>query len=144
MVGLMEKQAVIRVKENFPQHTKRVLVADDSEVIRQRLKSLISDIEVVELVGEAEDTQSAIQLWQSTKPDIVILDLRMPGGGGTKVLREIKIQSPETVVIILTNYPYMAYHKKCTELGADYFFDKALEFDKVKDILIGGEESGLK
>ena len=136
----MEKVVAIPVRENPRQYTKRVLIVDDSEVIRQRLRSLISDTENVELAGEAEDTQSAIDLWQSTNPDIVILDLRMPGGGGINVLREIKKQSPETMVVILTNYPYIAYRKRCIELGADYFFDKSLEFGKVKDIVLRGEK----
>ena len=113
---------------------KRVLIVDDSEVIRQRLVSLISDIEGVELAGEAVDVQSAIRQWQSIKPDIVILDLRMPDGGGINVLREIKKQSHETVVAVLTNYPLVAYRKRCAEFGADFFFDKATEFEKVKTI----------
>jgi len=53
---------------------------------------------------------------------------------GINVLRKIKKQSPETVVVILTNYPYAAYRKHCTELGADFFFDKSTEFEKIKSI----------
>ena len=121
--------------EKTASQTTRVLMADDSKVIRQRLKLLIKDSNNVELVGEAEDARTAVRLWQSTRPDVVVLDLRMPGGGGIHALREIKKQSPETLVIILTNYPYAAYRKRCTELGADYFLDKSLEFAKVKDIL---------
>ena len=134
----MVEEIALPVGENSNQNTervlKRILIVDDSEVIRQRLSSLISDTEGVELVGEAVDTQSAIRLWQSTNPDIVILDLRIPGDGGISVLRELKRQSPETVVAVLTNYPYVAYRKRCAELGANFFFDKSTEFEKVKTI----------
>ena len=130
----MGEEVALLVRENSRQYTKRVLIVDDSKVIRERLSSLISDTVGVELAGEAEDTQSAIHLWQSTKPDMVILDLRIPGGGGINVLSRIKKQSPETVVVILTNYPYVAYRKRCAELGADFFFDKSTEFEKVKSI----------
>ena len=101
----MVEEIALPVGENSNQNTervlKRILIVDDSEVIRQRLSSLISDTEGVELIGEAVDTQSAIRLWQSTNPDIVILDLRIPGDGGISVLRELKRQSPETVVAVL-------------------------------------------
>ncbi len=134
----MVEEIALPVGENSNQNTervlKRILIVDDSEVIRQRLSSLISDTEGVELIGEAVDTQSAIRLWQSTNPDIVILDLRIPGDGGISVLRELKRQSPETVVAVLTNYPYVAYRKRCAELGANFFFDKSTEFEKVKTI----------
>ena len=134
----MVEEIALPVRENSNQNTervlKRILIVDDSEVIRQRLSSLISDTEGVELIGEAVDTQSAIRLWQSTNPDIVILDLRIPGDGGISVLRELKRQSPETVVAVLTNYPYVAYRKRCAELGANFFFDKSTEFEKVKTI----------
>lgn len=60
---------------------KRVLIVDDASIIRKRLASLIHNQENVELVGEAVDAESAIELYQTKKPCVVILDLRIPGGG---------------------------------------------------------------
>jgi len=51
------------------------------------------------------------------------------------VLQEIKRDKPSCKVIVLTNYPYREYRKKCMELGADFFFDKATEFDKIPEVL---------
>ena len=113
---------------------RRVLIADDSAVIQQRLCSLIAEMNGLEVVGVAQDAQEAIQQHKALRPDIVILDIRMPGGGGISALEAIKKHSPETTVVVLTNYPYVAYRKRCAELGVDYFFDKSTEFEKVKSI----------
>jgi len=114
--------------------SKRVLIADDSAVIQQRLCSLIADMNGLEVAGIAQDAQEAIQQHEALRPDIVILDIRMPRGGGLRALEAIKKLSPETKVVVLTNYPYVAYRKRCAELGVDYFFDKSTEFEKVKSI----------
>ncbi len=113
---------------------KRVLIVDDSKVIRDRLVSMLSKIEEVEIVGEAINTHEALLLYQSTNPDFVILDIRIPGGGGFNVLQEIKNKTLATKVAVLTNYPYCTYRKHCMELGADFFFSKSTEFEKVKTI----------
>ena len=69
------------------------------------------------------------------KPDAVILDIRLPGRSGIQVLKEIKAAHPETVVIMLTNYDFDQYRRQCLQLGADYFFNKTLEFEKVMTVL---------
>lgn len=112
---------------------KRVLIVDDSKVIRDRLVSMLSKIKEVEIVGEAINTHEALLLYQSTNPDFVILALGIPGGG-LNVLQEIKNKTPATKVAMLTNYPYCTYRKYCMELGADFFFSKSTEFEKVKTI----------
>jgi DNA-binding NarL/FixJ family response regulator len=58
----------------------------------------------------------------------------MNGGRGIEVLKYIKKIEPVTLVIILTNYPYPQYLKKCMDLGADFFFDKSTEFEKVTEV----------
>jgi DNA-binding NarL/FixJ family response regulator len=65
----------------------------------------------------------------------VILDIRMPGGSGIDVLENIKKTNAAPVVIVLTNYPYPQYRKKCMALGAEYFFDKTTEFEKVTEVI---------
>lgn len=113
----------------------KILIADDSFLIRERLKELLSDILKIEDFIEAENSVETIQLISETIPDIVILDIRMPGGGGLEVLKKINKKSLPIKIIVFTNYPYPQYKKKCFELGADYFFDKATEFEKVKEVI---------
>ena len=113
----------------------KILIADDSFLIRERLKELLSDILKIEDFIEAENSVETIKLISETIPDIVILDIRMPRGGGLEVLNKINKKSLPIKIIVFTNYPYPQYKKKCFELGADYFFDKATEFEKVKEMI---------
>lgn len=113
---------------------KKVLIIDDSEVIRNRLIYLLSEIKGINVVGQARNVAGGYALYCSLNPDIIILDIRMPGESGISLLQKIKQNSPQTTIAILTNFPYIAYRKRCIELGADFFFDKSTEFEKVKSI----------
>lgn len=121
----------------------KVLIADDSEFIRQRIVDMLSEIEGVVVVGQACEGQEALDLFYETHPDIVILDIRMPKRNGIEVLSEIKKDRCQSVVIMLTNYPFEQYRLRCMEAGSDYFFDKSSEFEKVLDVLKNYRESGL-
>lgn len=113
----------------------KVLIADDSALVRERLAALVSDIEGVEIVGLAANAPEAIEIIQRLDPDVVILDIRMPGGNGIQVLEAIKADEAGPVVIMLTAFPYPQYRDKCLAAGADYFFDKASEFDRVVPVI---------
>ena len=115
----------------------RVVIADDSSVVRERLTAMLSDVEEVETIGQAQDVGDAIDSFEELKPDAVILDIQMPGGSGIDVLKHIKKEQPDTVVIILTNYPYPQYRKECMDEGADFFFDKSLEFERAVEVCKG-------
>lgn len=115
----------------------KVLIADDSGEVRERIKMLLSEVEMIEVIGEADNVQQAIEHIRQQGPDVVILDIRMPGGNGIDVLREIEKNDQAPVVIMLTNYPYPQYKRKCMDAGADFFFDKSREFEKVVEVLRG-------
>ncbi len=108
----------------------KVLVADDSQPIRKRLVERLLSQPGIE-VAEAVDTPEALQRIELFRPDVAVLDIRMPGGGGIKALEAIKTSHPDITVIIMTNYPYAQYRRKCLDAGADFFFDKSTEFEKV-------------
>lgn len=111
-----------------------VVIADDSAAVRERLVSMLSELKGVEVTGQAQNVEEAIASIRTLKPRAVILDIRMPGGSGINVLQNIKREQPSPVVIILTNYPYLQYRKKCLEAGADFFFDKSTEFNKIPQV----------
>lgn len=113
----------------------KVLIADDSEVVCERLTATLSEIAGIEIIGKAGDTPEAIDSIHQLHPDAVILDIRMPGGSGIEVLKSIKKTNASPVIIVLTNYPYPQYRKTCMTLGADFFFDKSTEFEKVAQAL---------
>lgn len=112
----------------------KVFIVDDSLVLRERLEEMLSDLPTIEIMGYAQDVSEAITSIKKLNPDVVILDIRMPGGSGIDVLQDIKKDNQAPVVIMLTNYPYPQYRKKCMDLGADFFFDKSTEFEKINAI----------
>jgi len=109
----------------------RILIADDSVIVRERLINLLIELQGVEIIGQAEDAMEARGLAEKLKPDLAILDLRMPKGSGADVLFDLKRLVPSPKVIMLTNYPHAENRKKCMEGGADFFLDKSTEFQKV-------------
>jgi two-component system, NarL family, response regulator DevR len=121
----------------------RVLVADDSTQIRERILKLLSEVEKAEVVGVASDGIEAIEETRDLKPDLVILDLHMPRVGGFDILPTIKAVRPPPLVMVLTNYASNRHREVATRLGADYFFDKSVEFDKAIEVIesLAGSET---
>jgi len=113
----------------------RILIADDSKIYRTYIIDLLSRIEGIEIAGQAEDSPSAVEAIERLKPDVAILDIRMPGGDGILALETIKRNKVNPKTIMFTNYPYPQYRKKCMDAGADYFFDKSTEFEKLVETL---------
>jgi DNA-binding NarL/FixJ family response regulator len=113
----------------------RVLIADDSPVVRERLRTMLSEIDGIQIAGEAQDVIEAEDRVERLKPDVLILDIRLPGGNGIEVLKRIKEKKSACAVIMLTNYPYPQYRQASMAAGADFFFDKSTEFERVTDVL---------
>jgi DNA-binding NarL/FixJ family response regulator len=109
----------------------RVIVVDDSPVVRVRLVNLLSEAGGVRVVAEAWDGFEAVRLVRLHAPDAVILDLNLPGMSGLEVLAIVKREPLPPVVIVLTNHPLERYRAECLRNGADFFFDKSNDFDRV-------------
>ena len=112
-----------------------VYIVDDSDVMRERLRELISDIGGIEVTGQSGNPFDALDRIKADHPDIVILDIRLPGKNGIEVLKDIKRESPTPIVIMITNYPYRQYRQGCMTAGADYFFSKIDEFELIAQAL---------
>lgn len=82
----------------------RVLLVDDHEVVRLGLRTVLEDLEDVEVIGETGSAEGAITLCEQHKPDVVIMDIRMPGNSGIQACQTIVERWPETQVIMLTSY----------------------------------------
>jgi len=109
----------------------KILIADDSSVILSRLKNTMEENPKVNLIGEANNAGEISNFLKFVMPDVISLDIMMPGKSGIEVLMEIKKDYPSVKVIMLTNQSESYYRKLCMSLGADYFFDKSTEFTKV-------------
>jgi DNA-binding NarL/FixJ family response regulator len=113
----------------------KVLIVDDSKIVCKGLQQMLSNIADVEIVGQAHNSQDVFTSISESNPDVVILDIRLPGRSGIDVLKDIREKKLTTRVIMLTNYPYPQYRKKCEELGADYFFDKVTEIEEIPRVI---------
>ncbi len=112
-----------------------IAIVDDSEVIRQRIADKLASMEGIEVVWQAEDLGSSFDGLNKKIPDAVILDIQLPSGSGIEFLEHIKHNHKGIVAIMLTNYPINQFRKKCIDAGADFFFDKTTEFEKVFCVL---------
>jgi len=115
-------------------HKTKVFIVDDSLIVREHLVTMLDELAGIEIVGQAENVAEAISGIRILQPDVVILDIRMPGGNGIDVLQNIKQDEVAPMVIILTNYPYPGYRQKCLQAGADFFLDKSTEFDQIPEL----------
>jgi len=117
-----------------------VLIMDDAAVVRKLIVDLLSEIKDVATIFQAEDAASAVRLFSQYKPEIAILDIKVPGSNGLKngidVLKALKNASPSAAVIMLTNHANAKYSAECKQAGADFFFDKSREFDKLPAAIV--------
>jgi two-component system NarL family response regulator len=82
----------------------RILIADDHLVFRMGLKTLLNSEDDIEIVGEANDGPSTIAAYKRFRPDITLLDLRMPGGGGQYAIQQIRACNPRARILVLSSY----------------------------------------
>jgi DNA-binding NarL/FixJ family response regulator len=106
----------------------KIFITDDSEIILKKIPQMLSDIKNIRIVGHAGNAADTLRLVKELNPDVIILDIKLPGNNGIDILRILKSEKLVPIVIIFTNYPYPEYRQLCSELGADYFFDKSREF----------------
>jgi CheY-like chemotaxis protein len=108
----------------------RVLIADDSTAIRERLVTLVRELCDCEL-ATASSAAEALALSASYQPDVTVLDLNFKDGSGLAVLRRIKSAPSPPRVIVLTNDPSEHHLRFCMHHGADFFFDKAKDIERL-------------
>ncbi|MEX1139192.1 MAG: response regulator transcription factor [Bacteroidota bacterium] len=114
-----------------------VVIVDDSPIVRARLITMLDDLENVRIVGQAKSGEEALEVVSRINPDAMILDIRMPGLSGVDVLERLKKSHPNMRIIMITNFPYQQYRERCLAAGADHFFDKSTEFDKIIGVFAG-------
>jgi DNA-binding NarL/FixJ family response regulator len=112
-----------------------VVVIDDFALIRERLAAMLSEELGARVVGEAADGVEGLNLIRRTRPDVAILDLRMPRLDGFGVLTELAAQEQAPQVIVITSYPLAHYQDRCTSLGAYAVLDKSRDLHKLPDLL---------
>lgn len=111
-----------------------ILIVDDSSLLRKRLKKVIGSMNPDFTVIEAATGAEAMELFKSFAPDTVVLDISLPDISGIEILKEIKMMKPDTRVLIFTNHPYPEFRERCIKLGAEYFFDKCVDYRNMLEL----------
>ncbi len=113
----------------------RVLIADDQRVVREGLATIVGTLPGVEVVGLAADGEEAIAAAAEHQPDVVLMDLRMPGTDGTRATAAIRSNSPATQVVILTTYADDASIVDALTVGATGYLTKDATRDDIRRAL---------
>jgi two-component system OmpR family response regulator len=113
----------------------RVLLVEDSKILTERLTEAIDQIADVQLVGTAETEAAAVALATREPVDVIILDLHLRQGTGFGVMRALATTQLKPQIIVLTNYDLPEYKHAAFALGATHFLDKALDYDRLPQVL---------
>ena len=113
----------------------KLLIADDSTLFRQHLSMLITEFLGITDIEQTGDVPGAIEAIKVKKPDVVVLDLRMPGGSGIDVLKAVKSKDQRPVFIVFSNYVSRTLRRTCMALGANFFFDKSFSQNELMAVL---------
>ena len=97
----------------------QILIADDHELVRDGVKHMLGYEEDLEVVGDASNGREVIELCRRLKPDLVLLDVRMPEMDGLEATRAIKAEQPEVSVLVISTYRNLDYLLEAIEAGAD-------------------------
>ncbi|MCC6195284.1 MAG: response regulator transcription factor [Burkholderiales bacterium] len=116
----------------------RVVIVEDSPLIRARLAESLREIPNVEIVDQVETEAAALAVMREGGWDAAVLDLQLKQGTGLGLLKALAqgARPPRTKIIVFTNYAFPQYRDRSMALGADYFFDKAREFHRVREVLL--------
>lgn len=113
----------------------RILIADDHSVVRQGIVQIMSGYTDIQVVGEAENGFSAVEMADPAFCDVVLLDISMPGKNGLEVLKEIKTNHPSIQVLMLSMYPEEQYALRALRLGASGYLTKSSAPDELLSAL---------
>ena len=103
----------------------RILIVDDHDLVREGLRTILEQEPGFEVIGEAGDGQEAIHEARRLEPDVILMDLNLPGGiGGLEATEAVLADRPETKVIILTQYEQREYIKRALRIGAQGYVIK--------------------
>lgn len=108
-----------------------VVLVEDSILMRAHLASSLTTINGIGVIRQAGDVPSGVRLLECVKPDVLILDIELPGQSGLDLLKIVRRRDPGVTIIMMTNHDHPKLRERCKEMGANFFFNKHTEFDQV-------------
>lgn len=112
-----------------------ILIVDDNKRFVERMIGLLDDVSNISYINVASDYEEARKILERERPDLVLLDINLPGKSGIELLRRIKESSWNCEVIMITNHADDYYRQQCNNLGASHFLDKSSDFGMVPGIV---------
>lgn len=120
----------------------RIVIADDHTMLRGGLKMLLDREPSMELVGEASNGSETIQVVKTTRPNVLLLDVTMPGRGGLDIVKELKQQHPDLHILMLTAHPEDHFAIRCLRNGADGYLTKESAVDELVEAILRVQQGG--
>jgi DNA-binding NarL/FixJ family response regulator len=108
---------------------------DESELMCRHLAGVLAEEENVEIVGVALSVADAYRYLESTAPDLAILDVCLPDGNGIDIIKKIRELSYPSRIAMFTHYPFPQFRRMCIAAGANHFFDKYVDFEKLLTVV---------
>jgi DNA-binding NarL/FixJ family response regulator len=114
---------------------KVVLVVDDSLVVLERMIPMLQGSQNVEFVVHAGSYKEALAVLEEIKPDCILLDIHLPDQSGIELLQLVREKYDQILVFMMTNMASDHYRAICKQMGANRFFDKSMDFDRIPEAL---------
>jgi DNA-binding NarL/FixJ family response regulator len=121
----------------------RVLIADDQTLFREGIKDLLENERMVEVIGEAADGQDVIRQARKLKPDVILMDIKLPQIDGIAATRQIRKECPNTNVLILSSYEDEAHVMESIQAGANGYLSKMLPASELVNALKAFANDGV-
>jgi two-component system NarL family response regulator len=115
--------------------TVRILIAEDHQVVRQGFIALLGMVEGFKVVAEAANGEQAVALYREHRPDVTLMDLRMPGMGGVETIAAIRKEFPEARIIVLTTFDGDEDIFRAIQAGARSYMLKGMSVDELIDAI---------
>ncbi len=114
----------------------RVLLVEDNRIYREAFKESLGDHFPSMVIDEAATGEEALQKINVQPPDLIFMDIRLPGMNGLKLTQKVKTEFPEVHIVVLTGYDLPEYRQAAIQYGADRFFVKeSLNWDELKSLV---------
>ena len=135
--------AATKAKAKAAKKRVKVLIADDQTLFREGIKDLLEDEKGIEVIGEAADGQEALRLVKKLKPNVILLDIKLPHMDGIEATRQIHKECPTTNVLILSGYEDEAHVMESIQAGANGYLSKMLPATELVNALKAFANQGV-
>ncbi|HAZ07201.1 MAG TPA: DNA-binding response regulator, partial [Elusimicrobia bacterium] len=134
-MAVYSAQEAILAKANSASRKITVVIADDQTLFREGIKDLLENEKNIQVIGEAADGREALRLVKKLKPNVVLLDIKLPHMDGIEATRQIHKDCPTTNVLILSGYEDEAHVMEAIQAGANGYLSKMLPASELVNAL---------